>query len=184
MSFGIPVNSLPLATDQDLRTGNQQKWMAKQKAKDRVLKQGGTFDFVDIPGLHDVILGRGKVFQDHSGNQHMRSYVRDLLDDFQNGDKEGKRLATDQVIDTVHSKNGRFIKRNDDGWFETVSRKEAVEKVAASFRTMLSVRNKAQDRPTPRFVVPVEGKRSRIFIDGAEDETCCMNVTWNGGNSG
>eukprot|EP00934_Nitzschia_sp_Nitz4_P000192 Nitzschia sp. Nitz4//scaffold67_size101165//80902//82521//NITZ4_004540-RA/size101165-processed-gene-0.120-mRNA-1//-1//CDS//3329556507//192//frame0 len=174
MSFGIPVNSLPLASDQDLRTGNQTKWIAKQKVKDRLLKRDGTFDKIDIPGLHDVILGRGKVFQDHSGNQHMRSYVRELLDDFKISEKDGKRVATEKVVSMVHAKMGRFLKRNDDGWFETVSEKEAFEKVAASFRTMLSVRNKAESN-TPSFVVPVEGKRSRIFLDGAEP-MCFLNI--------
>jgi hypothetical protein len=78
MTFGVPTKSIPISYDGTLKVASHRKWIAKRKAKDNLLKETGCgldFEGIDVPGPNDIILGRGKPFQDHAGNMRLRMLV-------------------------------------------------------------------------------------------------------------
>lgn len=74
MSFGLPVHSLPVTYEGELKTVTHSKWILRRQAKDVAyfdhcgLQATGApdefnFDGVDLPAQRDVLLGRGKTLQ-------------------------------------------------------------------------------------------------------------------------
>lgn len=170
MTFGIPVDHLPIDGD-NLKNGNHQKWIARQKVRDSLIKRDGVFSGIDTPRRFDVLLGRGKNFQEHLGNQYMRREVEARVEDYQSSSREGKLDLINKVFGDIQSQHGRFLRRDKDGWFLEVSESVATEKVASSFRTFMSVLRKnarngrLTSSPEPEFVETSNGKRSRLSVD-------------------
>jgi hypothetical protein len=50
MSFGIPVNVLPVTDDGERKTANHSKWLSRRKAKEEALATSGSFQGIDLPG--------------------------------------------------------------------------------------------------------------------------------------
>ena len=114
------------------------KWLSKRKAKDKILQTTGCgidFDGIDIPGPNDVLLGRGKPFRDHIGNQRLRSIVDQYREEYDQAKFGGKPAIAEKVIEHVHAQRGRFLKQSKDNWWMQVTHDEAMGKVGHTFRT-------------------------------------------------
>ena len=68
MTYGIPVDTIPLNNDGELKTNAHKKWMARRKIKETELRVGLSTITIDLPGRHDVLLGRGA--SDSSNQSH------------------------------------------------------------------------------------------------------------------
>jgi hypothetical protein len=143
----------------ELKTVNHLKWIARRKAKDtKMINKKGVFDGVDLPGRNDVLLGRGKIFQDHPGSVILRNIVSCFLEEFKLASKHGKTAITWKIMKTIKGQGGRFLKRNADGWWVEVSDEAAREKVDMSFRTA----KKQMQAGVPEFERMDHGKRKRM----------------------
>lgn len=60
LSFGIPVDSLPITYNGEIKFAQHTKWIARRKMKDRELQLHGTFDGIELPSRMDVLFGRGR----------------------------------------------------------------------------------------------------------------------------
>ena len=56
---GIPVDTIPLNNDGELKPNAHKKWMARRKIKETELHAGLSAITIDLPGRHDVLRGRG-----------------------------------------------------------------------------------------------------------------------------
>lgn len=54
--------------------------------------------WIDIPGQHDILVGRGKPLQDHPGNVAMRHFIQLHLDDYRKATKPGQKTALTKQI--------------------------------------------------------------------------------------
>ena len=64
------------------------------------------------PSEYDVLLGRGRPFQEWAGNKYLVRCVDDVRDKYTNlSDKFEKTLLTMDVLAKIHDKGGRFIQR-------------------------------------------------------------------------
>ncbi|KAL3940556.1 MAG: hypothetical protein SGBAC_004935 [Bacillariaceae sp.] len=138
MTFGIPVHAIPVTTGMKLKTGTHFRWMAKQRTRDASILRTGDFSGIDLPGSHDVLLGRGKTFQQHFGNQAMRSLVRESLSGYMEADRITKTNIACELVARIKHEGSRFLARSDDGWWSEVVDNLAREKVSVCFRTFLS----------------------------------------------
>jgi hypothetical protein len=50
MTFGIPVNVLPVTDDGERKTANHSKWLNRRKVKEAALAKFGIFHGIDLPG--------------------------------------------------------------------------------------------------------------------------------------
>ena len=157
MGFGIPINSLPITFSGEIKTNEHNKWIARRKAKDTQLKLGLPFEGTDLPGLHDVLLGRGKVVNEHRGNIRVRSLVDMYREEYDDAPLGEKRLIAERIVRAIQKDLGRFLKQASDGWWHVVDDSEAIKKVSSVFRTERSLRR----RTTKTTTEPSEIKRSR-----------------------
>ncbi len=91
------------------------------------------------PKPADILLGRGKPFQSHQGNQFMLHAVDQLRDDYLNTDRKGKHTIIEHVLGLIRARGGRFIIRADENedhspWME-VKRSISYRKVGHAFRS-------------------------------------------------
>ena len=143
MSFGLPVPSLPISYDGELKTANHLKWMAKRKAKDAQLKSGQPFCGVDLPGTSDVLLGRGKQCNEHKGNVKFRSLVDARQTEYENASVQEKKSIAAEIVAAIKKEHGRFLKKEKGDWWVVASDAEACNKANTLFRTERSVRMRA-----------------------------------------
>lgn len=99
------------------------------------------FDVIDIPGRHDVCLGRGTTLHQHAGNIAMRAMMEPLVDEYENATSTRRQDLNKVIIQAVHLIGGKFLtnKSNDGAWFEVVTDMAIVEKsIGGIFRSMVS----------------------------------------------
>ena len=159
MTFGIPVDGLPISSDGELKTGGHLKWIARQRQKEATTERGEVFDKIGLPGRYDVIVGRGKPFQTYSGNLVFLQLIEDRQEEYQMAGRGAKALIVKNVIETVQ-KTGRFVSRESDGWWVVVDEDTATKKVAGAFRTMRCRRKIANK--SAQFV-PDEGALNQSY---------------------
>jgi hypothetical protein len=152
-SFGIPVKVLPLDMDGNPIMEYHQQWMQRQRAL-----EGGTaaVDNIVEPETapssssmatattgstsitfhdNDVLLGRDKVSQSHSGNYRFQYMIEEHWDEYDKSSKVEKTALATKIVDLV-KQEGRFLKFNDEtnGW-EEIDDKTARVKVSMAFRS-------------------------------------------------
>ncbi|KAL3904665.1 MAG: hypothetical protein SGILL_009981 [Bacillariaceae sp.] len=112
------------------------RWIKKYETKEAWPDAIDWSHAVCLPLASDVLLGRGKPYQNYSGNVQLRSLICDYWDAYDTVTKKGgKTEIAERVVDIVKERGGRFLKLNEklDWWFP-VSNKDAVGKVSQGFR--------------------------------------------------
>lgn len=92
-----------------------------------------------LPTLTDVVLGRGRWFQDFPGNVEFRKYLESCTDTYDKADRGGKIALTNTIVRTLKAGGTRFLRlsgsvNGDDVW-EEASFKEVYKKVSQCYRT-------------------------------------------------
>jgi hypothetical protein len=131
-SFGIPASIFPLTEKGEVTNDyNREMWEKRrtlERAKQKVVRVG-------VPGRNDVLLGRGKGFQQHIGNVRYRHLIEEHLTQYESVSKIGKKELTEEVVEIIKEASGRFLKEDSAGWAE-VGDDVARFKVSHAFRSM------------------------------------------------
>ena len=88
-----------------------------------------------VPGPKDVLLGRDKLAQNHSGNSHYLFVVDNRREEYENSKKNSsaKTEIAGEIVSAIKERGGRFLKRGSVGW-SVVDDASARDKVANAFR--------------------------------------------------
>jgi hypothetical protein len=135
LTFGIPVDVLPVAYDGGLKVSNHLEWVSRRQTKDSDLFLKGFFHGIDLPRRHDLLLGRGKTIQEHPGNLHMRSLVDSHFDRSKKASTGEKNILAGQIVAIMKRCRCRFLKKKKDGWWVEVPDNEAIVRVLRTFKT-------------------------------------------------
>jgi hypothetical protein len=163
MAFGVPVQVLPVTYDGKLKTMNHLRWIARRQVKDtKMIDKTGVFDGVDLPGRDDVLLGRGRTFQDHPGSVKLRDIVNFFLEEYKPASKPDKKAIAWKVVEAIKGRGCRFLKRDADDWWVEVSDENAQEKVSTTFRTSLMIARKRVQAGVPKLEEMNNGKRKTM----------------------
>jgi hypothetical protein len=141
LAFGIPVDLFPVSHSGTIKKTNMNRWIDKNIARDMALGYGVAFSGVDVPSRNDVLLGKGKPIQCHTGNVHLRVLVASLASEY-----KAARLAEDKmdvfnkVFFLIKARPGRFLKKDSNGWWHESPDVDAVDKVRMAFQR-LTIRN-------------------------------------------
>ena len=100
---------------------------------------------VEIPSKFDILLGRGKHSREHPGNIRLASLLEQNLDKYNKAPKFVKQRIADEIVSTLQSKGGRFLKQRDNLKWEEVDDQVAVKKVSHDFRTVRRKKAKEGD---------------------------------------
>jgi hypothetical protein len=140
MTFGVPVELLPITYQGELKTANHMKWIGRRHVKEAFLLKtihvhGLRFDKIDLPGRNDVILRRGRIFHDHPGNVRMRGCIDFFKQDYKSAPLGEKANIASKIVQTIKEERGRFLERDGDGWWVEVLDKEAGKRVSKAIRS-------------------------------------------------
>ena len=91
---------------------------------------------IENPTDHDVLLGRGKPFQNHPGNRKMLGLVDQYRERYQRAERKEKHDIVEEVMELISSNGGRFLRHVDyeNQWVE-VSHPISYRKVGHAFRS-------------------------------------------------
>jgi hypothetical protein len=162
MTFGIPVDVLPVNNQGEVKTSYQSKWIERRRIKDLSIQETGYFHGIDLPGRNDVVLRRGKKFHEHPGNFRMRLLVESTQEAYKLAPVGEKAAISDKIVQEIKSQSGRFLEQDPDGWWVEVSNKEASKRVSKSIRSARST--KAVQRK--QKIVLESAKRMRMDEGG------------------
>lgn len=112
--------------------------LSKLKANKKAHKQLEPSNVIKTPNVHDVLLGRGKPFQNHDGNQSMLRIVDMYRKRYHESERAFKHEIIEEVLDIIKSKGGRFLERIDDfekSFWNQVPHRMAYRKVGHAFRS-------------------------------------------------
>jgi hypothetical protein len=91
---------------------------------------------IENPLPSDILLGRGKPFQNHHGNQRMFEIVARYKEKYSSEKREKRRAIAEQVIDILLESGARFLKRVEGKTYWARVREEvAFEKVSHVLRS-------------------------------------------------
>jgi len=144
-TFGISPDILPISEDgETMNLDNHHRWIKERleyeatlrqasEAKSKLAKSIMTGSSDVIPTEFDILFGRGKSFQNHSGNVWLRGLVDENLERYDAASKREKTAIANDILETVHERTGRFLKRDSDVWQE-VDDSTARYKISHMFR--------------------------------------------------
>ena len=110
LGFGIPVDLFPLTPSGVIKKANLNRWIAKNIARDLALGYGEACSGVDLPSRNDVLLGRGKPIQRHSGNLHLKVLLESHANVYQAAHLEEDKIeVVHKVFSMIKARSGRFF---------------------------------------------------------------------------
>jgi hypothetical protein len=100
------------------------------------------FDVIDIPGRHDVCLGKGMALHQHVGNIAMRSMMEPLLKEYDTATSTRRQELNKVIVQAIQLIGGRFLTNREapsGAWFTIEMDENIVEKsIGGIFRSMVS----------------------------------------------
>ena len=110
-------------------------------AEDSAMQHSSTAS-LEAPSSRDVLLGRGKPYQDFAGNIYFGQLIDQYLERHNAAQKFEKTIISMSIVQTIKNRKGRFLKKNKDtGLWDVVSDDVARDKVAHAFRTKTQKNN-------------------------------------------
>ena len=136
LGYGIPVDVFPSTDGMVIKKRNWNQWISKYMARDmEMAKNGGVFSGIDLPSRNDVLWGKGRPIQHHPGNVQLRELVEDYLDEYQaTHPSVDKMEIVHKVCSMIKARSGRFLQKDDDGWWRESRYVDAVAKVRKLFQ--------------------------------------------------
>ena len=102
-----------------------------------------------LPADVDILLGRGKPFQNHPGNQRMLSLVDKYKERYQSAERKEKHDIVEEVMGIISGSGGRFLRRVDyENYWVEVTHAIAYRKVGHAFRSKAR-KSDSVKKPTP-----------------------------------
>lgn len=112
LSFGIPADTLPLDSDGKLIYGMFERHVKERRKLESTIKeQMESNNVVLCPTELDVLLGRGKPFQDFPGILRLNRLVDTYRPAYYGMARYEKTCTITSVIQLVHKAGGRFLRR-------------------------------------------------------------------------
>jgi hypothetical protein len=173
MTFGIPMSVIPINPDGSLKKELNERYLRERRKKEADFKRQEDIDAkrIHYPLPHDVLLGRGRPYQEYAGNQRLAMVVELHRGKYQQAAKRFEKTCTSlDVVKSIQESNGRFLHRTPEGW-EEVSDLVARDKVSHSFRTkpVKLGKSSSADRASSEIITS-KSKRIRYDIASLEEE--------------
>lgn len=145
LTFGIPRKCFPISNSGELLMEKHAEFLAMRRKHEEHsgLTHGHDCDGVSLshqprhiilPKNIDVLLGRGRPFQEHTGNMRCNFVVMAAMEEYERVSRNDKTGIARDVIAKIKAYGGRFLKQNEGVW-EEVDDSEALRKISHSFRT-------------------------------------------------
>lgn len=136
MAFGISADQIPVTSTGTIKTKNHLLWMKFVKEKEIAELQGIEFDGVEYPRANDVLFSMGRHAWDHPGYCMFRALLEEHYDRHNAASSLDEKLSiTWEVVEKVEKGGGRFLTRDNRGWWVEIKDRGVIRgKVALAFR--------------------------------------------------
>jgi hypothetical protein len=147
MTFGLPTKVLPFDVDGNLHFENHRNWIDQQRQKrqqptqyqQQPIRKQPTNSYnphlqIYVPAPLDVLMGREKIAQEHTGNFRYNQIIQSRLEKYDNGTRQEKTQMATEILEVVKGYGGRFLKLESGSWVQ-VNDLVAREKVSNAFRS-------------------------------------------------
>jgi hypothetical protein len=150
MTFGVPRKCFPISHSGELLVEKHNEFVTMRRHQEELEANRmmvaannnnknnnatrNTLEIIVIPKNVDVLLGRGRPFQEHAGNVKCNYIVVSTMDEYEEASRNDKTTIARNVINRIKGYGGRFLKLLDGVWTE-VDDTEALRKISHSFRT-------------------------------------------------
>jgi hypothetical protein len=172
MSFGLPVQEIPLTNGGNIKTRNLLQWIKSRRAIDTCRQSGLTVsNIIFHPNTHDVLFSRGGNAQ-HLGNRDFHQYLAVMNSTYNASlQRDDMERIRNELIRSVVSNNGHFLQVNKEGgWWEEITDLESIHfKINNAFydynRKLKAVQKQQTSiSSTSNFLEP--NKRRKIVDNG------------------
>lgn len=120
MSYGIPADFLPLDAEGYLVDDDFKREVEQRRAEEEVVKHRlAASSIIQCPTQFDVLLGRGRPYQDFPGNIRLHQMIDLRRRSYETLSKSGKTAIVVDIVHAIHKMGGRFLKRTSDGGSST-----------------------------------------------------------------
>jgi hypothetical protein len=120
LTFGFQVDLLPVDADGNLRLENLVSWVGERKKLEAQRKVDAP-NWIEFPLSTDIVLGRGRPYQEHPGNRRLLNTVENYSGSYGESGRQEKVNITRSIVQLFKNANSRFLKRHDQpelGWEE------------------------------------------------------------------
>ena len=112
VSYGIAANSLPLDSDGHLIDDEFQKQARQRRQSEaRRKEQIAKSDTIICPTNLDVLMGRGKPYQDYPGNVRFHQIIELHRPAYEATSRTRKSATIMEIVRTINAMGGRFLKK-------------------------------------------------------------------------
>ena len=115
LGFGILLDTLPLTGDGQLIDDDFKAYMTQQKVLDEKIKEqigsSEASNIVKCPTEKDVLLGRGRPYQDFPGVLRLHELVETTRPTYKDKPKSEKTQAVINIVCKINEEGGRFLRR-------------------------------------------------------------------------
>jgi hypothetical protein len=144
MTFGIECRYLFRAGDADqkklLHDRNiQTRREIERKEEEARIQEESKSGIILQPQPHDVLVGRGRPYQEYPGNQRLGSLVEAQLERYRNTEDRFEKTCI--ILETVQNSKSRFLQKTPEGWWKVAPDKAAREKTCSAFRSKMGRTN-------------------------------------------
>lgn len=173
MSFGIPIQELPVSSTLTIKTKNHNQWIKCRIAIENARAEGrDTSGWITQPGIHDILFSPGGN-PNNQGNLQFRQMMDARLDEyFSTSKRKPKKDIRDKIIAAARVNGGRFLELNrNGGWWEEINSPATVDEKVSVYFYNEKKKGDAMGRRQNEACVSVHfgAKRQRVG-----EETCCF----------
>ena len=151
MSYGISAQMLNVDQDGNIKKSMVADYIARHSTRDSQSIDASTacgdFSTIEMATDKDVLLGRGKPYQNHPGNVQLKKLIDARREEFNGAPKFQKTVISWEILKMMQKEyNARFLERDEaTGRWKECEDEAARIKVAYGFRS----RPKAQQAKAP-----------------------------------
>ena len=135
-TFGIPQTILPINDHGQLKEDSISEYFEHRLEVERDIRhREEACTTIDFPDCNDILLGRGKPYQDFLGNIRLRKIIDSHWNRYNMAEQTEKSNISMEIVQKVKASGARFLERHDnkDEWIE-VEASIARQKVSHGFR--------------------------------------------------
>jgi hypothetical protein len=133
-TFGIPTSCFPVDdVTGECNSKSHTGWLQRRRRQEESTAE--YTEHIVLPGRKDVLLGRGKSYQEHAGNVRYRHIIQTHKVNYEASRKFEKTVVAAIVIEIIKTDGGRFLKQDGESWVK-VDDDTLRNKVSHDFRNL------------------------------------------------
>jgi len=179
MSYGIPVDQLPITSSGKVKSGGFHQWLnVRARIESERMESGAIVmgdintNIIECPSFNDVAIRPGKSYLCHPGNVRFKELLDRHMNDHAAANRKEKDIISWGIIEEIERGNGRFLEwdNNDGFWTENKDRNSIRTKIPVYFRDHKRNTNRGKRKQDERIlqtaITPTKAYKSTDNTDG------------------